>query len=77
MPRLRDTYPYYLAGRAETPNQDLAVLDKHTRDVATRVPLAGPEAIEEAIAAAVGAAESLAAMPSHARESLSSRSRAS
>lgn len=51
------SYPMYVAGRPETPNLDLAVLDKYTGEVATRVPLADPATIDRAIAAAEAATE--------------------
>jgi acyl-CoA reductase-like NAD-dependent aldehyde dehydrogenase len=54
---LAETYPYYLANRPEQPNTDLEVTDKYRGEVATRVALADPQAIDRAIAAAVEAAE--------------------
>ena len=36
---LRESYPYYVANRPEAPNTDLAVTDKFTAEVATRVAL--------------------------------------
>ena len=53
---LQATYPYWVANRAEQPNTDLAVTDKYTGEVATRVALADAPAIQRAIAAAVAAA---------------------
>ena len=67
MTPLKDTYPLYLAGEPISPNTDLAVPDKHTRETACRVPLAGPELIEEAIAEAERAAPATAALPAHRR----------
>lgn len=52
---LKKTYPYYLANRAQQPNADLAVLDKYSGKVATRVAMPDAKAIEKAIAAAVKA----------------------
>ena len=37
MTALKETYPYYLANEAKTPNTDLEVTDKYTGKVATRV----------------------------------------
>lgn len=49
---LRPTYPLYLANEAVQPNTDLAVTNKFTGDVATRVALADAATIEAGIAAA-------------------------
>lgn len=56
---LAETYPYYLANRPVAANTDLAVTDKFTGAVATRVALADAAAIDAAIAAAVAAQEPL------------------
>ena len=56
---LKSSYPYYLANEACQPNTDLAVTDKFTGDVATRVALADAKAIDKAIAAAVSASEAM------------------
>ena len=52
---LKKSYPYYLANEAVEANTDLAVTDKYSGEVATRVALADAEAIERAIAASVEA----------------------
>lgn len=65
--KLRDTYPLYLANEALQPNTDLAVTDKYTGEVATRVALADAKMIDAAIAAAVAAAEPMARMASFER----------
>ncbi len=65
---LRESYPYYLAGEAQTPNTDLEVVDKYSGEVATRVPLADPAAIDAAIAAATEAAEPLRALAPYERQ---------
>ncbi|HEY6985261.1 MAG TPA: aldehyde dehydrogenase family protein, partial [Rhodanobacteraceae bacterium] len=65
---LQPRYPYYLAGNARQPNTDLEVHDKYSGDVATRVALADSDAIEEAIAAAVGAEPAMRAVPPYARQ---------
>ncbi|MEM0943751.1 MAG: aldehyde dehydrogenase family protein [Pseudomonadota bacterium] len=59
---LNDAYPYYLASEPVHANQDLAVTDKYTGEVATRVALADATAIDAGIAAAVEAAEPMAEM---------------
>jgi len=64
---LRETYPIYVAGRASSANRDLAVHDKFTGEVLTRVERAGPSAIEESIAAAAAAAPAMARLASHER----------
>jgi acyl-CoA reductase-like NAD-dependent aldehyde dehydrogenase len=64
---LSSTYPYFLGGGADSGSSDLAVTDKFTGDVCTRVALAGPEEIDRAIGKAVEAAGACRKMPSHAR----------
>jgi len=49
---MRDSYPLYVANRAEQPNADLEVVDKFTGKVAARVALADPATIDRAIARA-------------------------
>ena len=65
---IQPSYPYYLANEPRQPNTDLVVRDKYTGEVATRVALADAVAIDEAIGAAVNAAEPMARMPSYARQ---------
>ncbi len=67
---LKKAYPYYLANKPVFANEDLAVIDKFTGEVATRVALAGPEAIDEAIAAAVAAAEPMRKLPAWKRQAV-------
>ena len=59
---LAESYPYYLANRPVTPNLDLAVTDKFTGEVATRVALADAQAIDAGIEACVEAQDALTAM---------------
>ena len=40
---LNDSYPYYLGNEPVSPNRDLAVTDKYTGEVATRVARARSE----------------------------------
>jgi acyl-CoA reductase-like NAD-dependent aldehyde dehydrogenase len=68
--KLKDRYPYYLANKPQQPNADLAVLDKYSGEVATRVALADARAIEEAIAAAAKAAAPMAAMKPYERRAV-------
>src|ERR1700761_7191976 len=68
MTALKETYPYYLANEAKTPNTDLEVTDKYTGKVATRVAMADAAAIDAGIAAAVEAAEPRARMPADERQ---------
>ena len=65
---LKPEYPFYLANRPQTPNTDLAVTDKYSGEVATRVPLASPEHIEQAITAADAVAAEFAAWPMYKRQ---------
>jgi len=64
---LKSAYPYYLANEPHQPNTDLAVEDKYTGKVATRVAMADEATIDAAIAASVAAAEPMAAMKSYQR----------
>lgn len=68
MTALLPSYPYYLANRAESPNTDLAVTDKYSGEVATRVALADAAAIDAGIAAAVSAAAPMARMAAYERQ---------
>ncbi|CAA9537827.1 MAG: hypothetical protein AVDCRST_MAG91-3548, partial [uncultured Sphingomonadaceae bacterium] len=53
--KLQSAYPLYLANEAQQPNTDLAVTDKYTGEVATRVALADAATIDAGIAAAAAA----------------------
>jgi len=65
---LAERYPYYLANRARQPNADLAVTDKYSGEVVSRVALADAGAVEEAIAAAVRAAGPMRKLAPYARQ---------
>ena len=65
---LRESYPYFVGGRAEAPNCDLPVTNKYTGQVATRVALADADAIDRAIAASVTATAAFAAWPAYRRQ---------
>lgn len=68
MSALQPTYPYYLANKPLQPNTDLAVTDKYSGEIATRVALADAAAIDRGIAAAVEAARPMAQMASYERQ---------
>jgi acyl-CoA reductase-like NAD-dependent aldehyde dehydrogenase len=65
---LRTRYPYYLANEPVFTEPTLDVIDKYDGTVATKVSLAGPEAIEKAISAAVAAEAPMRAMPAWQRK---------
>lgn len=67
---LQKSYPYYLANVPVYANEDLAVRDKYTGEIATRVALADEQAIDEAIAAAVKAEKAMQHMPSYQRQEI-------
>ena len=67
---LKPRYPFFLANRPETPNADLAVTDKYTGEVATRVAMATPADIDRAIAAAVEAARPMADLAAYERKAV-------
>ena len=65
---LKPSYPYYLASEAVFANTDLAVTDKYSGEVATRVALADAKAIDAGITAAVAAQEAMQAFPPYKRQ---------
>lgn len=67
---LEKSYPYYLANKPVAANTDLAVTNKFTGDIATRVALADPTAIEAGIAAADAATRAMREMPAYARQAV-------
>lgn len=67
---LKPSYPYYLAGEAVAANTDLAVTDKFTGEVATRVALADPAAIDAGIAAADASAVAMRKLPPYERQAI-------
>lgn len=68
--KLQESYPYYLANKAERPNADLEVTDKFTGKVATRVALADAKAIDRGIAAAVEATEPMRRLAPYERQAI-------
>ncbi len=67
---LKDKYPYYLANKPKSPNQDLPVTDKYTGEVATTVALADSKAIDKGIEAAAAAAEAMKNFPPYERQNV-------
>jgi acyl-CoA reductase-like NAD-dependent aldehyde dehydrogenase len=67
---MRERYPFFVAGVAESPNADLEVTDKYTGEVAARVALARAADIDRAIAAAVSAQEAMRRMPPFERKAV-------
>mgnify|MGYP003774817161 CR=1 FL=1 len=67
---LEARYPYYLAGEAIHANADLAVTDKYSGEIATRVALADTAAIDAAIAAAVEAETPMRVLPPYRRQAV-------
>ncbi len=65
---LNDSYPYYLGNEPMLPNRDLVVRDKYTGEVATRVAMADPAAIDRAIGLAVEATEPMRELPAYERQ---------
>ena len=64
---LKETYPYYLAGKSASPNTDLEVTDKYTGQTVTRVARADTAAIRQAIDAAHSAAKPMRETPAYQR----------
>ncbi len=67
MPKI---YPYYLANEAVFANEDLAVVDKFSGQVAYKVAMADEAAIDQAIGQAVAAEKAMAAMPAWQRQEI-------
>jgi acyl-CoA reductase-like NAD-dependent aldehyde dehydrogenase len=67
---LRDTYPYYLGGRAVDATDTIAVLDKYDGTIVARVSAADAAAIDHAIAAAVDAVEPMRRLAAYERQAI-------
>jgi acyl-CoA reductase-like NAD-dependent aldehyde dehydrogenase len=67
---LRKTYPYYLANLPQRPNTDLAVLDKYSSKVVTRVAVPDAKTVEKAIVAAVKATKPMRDFKPWARQAV-------
>lgn len=70
---LRDTYPLFLAGRPESPNADLPVIDKYTRETVAHVAKADGAMLETAIAAAADAAQPMRKLHGYQRREVLER----
>ena len=70
MPSLQPIYPLYLANEAQQPNTDLAVTDKFTGAVATRVALADAATIAAGITAAHAAEAPMRALAAYERQAV-------
>jgi len=67
---LKESYPFYLAGRPEAPNQDLEVRDKYTEEIVTRVAMASEADIARGIEGTLRAAEPLRRMHAYERQAV-------
>ena len=67
---LQKAYPFYLANKPQQANTELEVYDKFTGKLATRVAMASPEHIDQAIAAAVDAQAAMSAMAPYERQEI-------
>ena len=67
---LVEAYPYYLANEAVFANQDLAITNKYTNEVATYAALADAEVIDQAIAAAQASQPLLNKMAPYERQNI-------
>ena len=67
---LKSSYPFYLANVAQTPNTDLAVTDKYTGEIATRVAMADAKTIDAGISAAVSATVPMRDFAPYARQAV-------
>ena len=67
---LQDHYPYYLGNQPVAANRDLAVTDKYSGEIATRVALADTAAIDRAIGLAVDATEPMRELAAYERQAV-------
>lgn len=67
---LKESYPFYLANSPVQPNTDLAVTDKFTGRIATRVALADRTIIDQAIGHAVEATAPMRELPAYRRQEI-------
>jgi acyl-CoA reductase-like NAD-dependent aldehyde dehydrogenase len=67
---LKERYPYYLANRPQQPNSELTVTNKYSGEIAARIALADAAALDQAIAAAAGAAEPMRRMSAWQRKAV-------
>lgn len=67
---MKDSWPFFLANEPHTPNTDLAVHDKYTGELATRVAMADTQTIDAGIAACAEAAEAMASLRPYERQAI-------
>ena len=67
---LAPSYPFYLGNEPHAANTDLAVTDKYSGEVATRVALADAAVIDRAIELAVAAAEPMRRLAAYERQAI-------
>ncbi len=67
---MHNRYPYWLAGRPISKGEQLPVTDKFSGDVVAHVTLAGPDAIENALAAGYAARDAMRKVPPYARKQI-------
>ena len=65
---LEPKYPYWLGGNAVAGKAELEVTNKYTGEAVTRVALAGPEVVEEALGRAAEAAGPMRRLPPYKRQ---------
>lgn len=67
---MQKKYPYWLAGRPVLEGEQLPVTDKFSGDVVASVTLAGPDAIESALASGFAARDAMRKVPPYARKQI-------
>ncbi|MCC9599200.1 aldehyde dehydrogenase family protein [Stieleria sp. JC731] len=67
---IKDRYPFYLANRPVQSESTLDVTDKYSGEVVTQVSVADTAAIDQAIAATVGASKAMAKLPPFKRQEI-------
>lgn len=67
---LRDSYPFYVGNKPESPNTDLDVVDKYTGEIATRVAMADSATIDRAISLAVSATDPMRELAAYERQNV-------
>ena len=67
---MQPNWPFYLANEPYSPNADLAVTDKYSGEVATKVALADPKTIDQGIQGCVEATAPMAAMAPFERQAV-------
>ncbi len=67
---IQSKYPYYLANKPATSNQEIELFDKYSGELVSRVALANASVIDDAIAAAERAAPTMAVLPAYKRQNI-------